>query len=112
MVLSGESPNPGEVGDWQAWEQSGSVHKHSNFQCNRLSGVERAAARVRNWRTLLFEGREMRTAALEHEVIFVEPKTTLHILAKIVTDSEFILKVLSKGGNLYYIYVVFKTGGE
>lgn len=74
--------------------------------------MERAAALVRNWRTLLFEGREMRRAALEREVIFVEPKTTLHSLPKIVTDSEFILKVLSKGGNLYYIYVVFKTGGE
>lgn len=56
MVLSSESLNPLEVGDWQAWEQSGYMHKHSNFQCNRLSGVERAAVTgVRNWRTLLFE---------------------------------------------------------
>lgn len=54
----------------------------------------------------------MRTAALEREVIFVEPKTTLRSLPKIVTDSEFILKVLSKEGNMYYIYIVFKTGRE
>lgn len=94
MVHSGESQKPGEVGDWQASEHPGHKCELSNFQCNRLFGVKRAAAGVRNRRTLISEVRELRTAALDLEVIFVEPKTPFHILPKIITYSEFTLKVL------------------
>lgn len=49
---------------------------------------------------------DLRTAALDLEVIFLwNQRPPFHILLKNITDSEFILKVLRKEGNLYCIYI-------